>query len=339
MERDLSIDAVKGVAIIAVVVGHVCTSYYNSGLWQEDLTAKLLCDFVYSFHMPLFFIVSGYLSSIKKITHNNIKQFILNKIVAYGIPYITFSIIDFLFKILFKSYVNSPVSVSDLCLIFIYPIGILWFLYALLLISIVHAIMQVMFINSRIRCIIEVVLAFLLLFITNNFVYSELGIYDAAKFLIWYIVGVYGMPHLIKTINTKTYKALSIIGFIVFFIIETLWSFYNIDGVFGTFINFFITGIGCIAVYSIVAYYFKHQELLDYLGKNTMPIYLMHAYFISVIRIVVEKTEFINDTSSIVKILICTFVGVVIPLIIYSFIKRVLLFDAIFYPSKYYKIK
>ena len=70
-----------------------------------------------------------------------------------------------------------------------------------------------------------------------------------------------------------------------------------------------------------------------------MPIYLMHAYFISVIRIVVEKTEFINDTSSIVKILICTFVGVVIPLIIYSFIKRVLLFDAIFYPSKYYKIK
>lgn len=45
MERDNTLDAMKGVAIIAMVIGHL--SDYGRGL-------------IYSFHMPLFFILAGY---------------------------------------------------------------------------------------------------------------------------------------------------------------------------------------------------------------------------------------------------------------------------------------
>ncbi|MEG0019892.1 MAG: acyltransferase family protein, partial [Oscillospiraceae bacterium] len=49
-KRDLSMDIVKGIGIILMVVGHS----------KSPFTA-----FIYSFHMPLFFIVSGYLFNIK----------------------------------------------------------------------------------------------------------------------------------------------------------------------------------------------------------------------------------------------------------------------------------
>lgn len=44
-QRDLTIDSLKGLAIILMIVGHLSLYYH---------------DVIYSFHMPLFFIVAGY---------------------------------------------------------------------------------------------------------------------------------------------------------------------------------------------------------------------------------------------------------------------------------------
>lgn len=66
--RNLYIDIVKGIAIILVVYGH-CIEYYsteylNGNFFYSDLIHKI----IYSFHMPLFMLVSGYLfyGSIRK---------------------------------------------------------------------------------------------------------------------------------------------------------------------------------------------------------------------------------------------------------------------------------
>lgn len=69
MNRDKTIDVLKGIGIILVVIGH-------SGC------PNLLKDFIYSFHMPLFFIASGYffnenyLESKKKYFEKKYKAFI-----------------------------------------------------------------------------------------------------------------------------------------------------------------------------------------------------------------------------------------------------------------------
>jgi fucose 4-O-acetylase-like acetyltransferase len=55
-QRDKQVDAIKGFAIILVVVGHVIAfsdpKNYHDGI---------LINLIYSFHMPLFFFISGYL--------------------------------------------------------------------------------------------------------------------------------------------------------------------------------------------------------------------------------------------------------------------------------------
>lgn len=60
-DRSAYLDFVKGIAIILVELGHCVqwgsgAEFRNSGLFYEDG----LFRFIYSFHMPLFMLVSGY---------------------------------------------------------------------------------------------------------------------------------------------------------------------------------------------------------------------------------------------------------------------------------------
>lgn len=54
-ERILYFDIAKGFAIVTVIVGHAAIR-----LGGISRAAILVCQFVFSFHMPLFFILSGY---------------------------------------------------------------------------------------------------------------------------------------------------------------------------------------------------------------------------------------------------------------------------------------
>ena len=45
--RDISIDMAKGIGMIAVIIGHM------------TVPVKVT-DFIFSFHMPLFFLINGY---------------------------------------------------------------------------------------------------------------------------------------------------------------------------------------------------------------------------------------------------------------------------------------
>lgn len=63
IKRNLTFDLVKGVAIIAVIIGHLD----NCADVLESMPYKILHKFIYSFHMPLFFIVAGFFFRPKSI--------------------------------------------------------------------------------------------------------------------------------------------------------------------------------------------------------------------------------------------------------------------------------
>lgn len=69
-QRDAYLDLVKGIAIIAVVVGH-CIQF-GSGvafMQEEGYFYNDIFRFIYSWHMPLFMLVSGYLFSFSTKRH------------------------------------------------------------------------------------------------------------------------------------------------------------------------------------------------------------------------------------------------------------------------------
>ena len=84
--RNSTIDIAKGVAIILMVAGHSCCP---EGLYK----------YIYSFHMPLFFILSGYFLSEKSLSE--LRSFVLNKWKKLAMPLLICGIISLLLHNLF----------------------------------------------------------------------------------------------------------------------------------------------------------------------------------------------------------------------------------------------
>ena len=62
--RDNSIDIIKAIAIIAVVIGHACNTDVFTGT-----IPNFILKFVYIFHLPVFFYCSGYIYKDRPITN------------------------------------------------------------------------------------------------------------------------------------------------------------------------------------------------------------------------------------------------------------------------------
>ena len=94
MERDKKIDLLKGIAIYLVVMGHVIAWFFedfseNRSALPTNVTA--LWTLIYSFHMPLFVFLSGY------VFMNPLKQYdfvqILKRCLTYMIPFATMGLL------------------------------------------------------------------------------------------------------------------------------------------------------------------------------------------------------------------------------------------------------
>ena len=122
LKRISYIDMAKGIGIILVVAGH-------SGFLSEPLL-----NWIMSFHMPLFFILSGMLLSHTNATRQTMSAFLKKKARGILIPYFSFSGLSILFSAIldtadFASYLpNALVQTFTL-----YGISVLWFLPALFL--------------------------------------------------------------------------------------------------------------------------------------------------------------------------------------------------------------
>ena len=80
--RLVYIDMLKSFAIFMVVIGHRTDN-------------AILEQYIYSFHIPLFFWISGYLFNPDKCERLSI--FLSRRLRTLVIPYFTFAIISFLF--------------------------------------------------------------------------------------------------------------------------------------------------------------------------------------------------------------------------------------------------
>lgn len=120
------LDMVKGIGIILVVAGHC------GYLAKDALTV------IYSFHMPLFFIVSGMISCYRRDELKPLKQVIVKRLKSLMIPYAIFSLIylaiyggyfcyvaGYLTPEMIMRYAIQAVSLDGM--------SVLWFLSALFL--------------------------------------------------------------------------------------------------------------------------------------------------------------------------------------------------------------
>ena len=137
-QREIWVDNVKVIACILVLLGHFFQSMTKSNVLPANDLYQWFNQTIYMFHVPLFFICSGYLyqkySQVDDI--RSWKMNVLKKVLNLGIPYFTFSFATWLLKTVFSGSTNDEIG-GLFDTLFIHPTAPYWYLYALFFIFLI----------------------------------------------------------------------------------------------------------------------------------------------------------------------------------------------------------
>ena len=185
-ERELLPDILRGFAIILVVFGHCIQDgsgedYRNEALYFSDR----LYQFIYSFHMPLFMMISGYLSwgSIHKAKERKERIDLLKRRAASLLtPIFLWTAVDYI-RILISNHINGEPQPEALIFVYFYnALNNLWFLWAVWWCFCIVYIMHYFFKDS----VVIYTLGFLVLFLIPD----GLGL-GAYKYMMPYFITAY----------------------------------------------------------------------------------------------------------------------------------------------------
>ena len=134
-KREVWVDYVKVFACVLVVLGHFFQSMVKANILPGNDLYDWFNTTIYYFHVPLFFICSGYLYQKYSVADSwpSRKQNIIKKAFVLGIPYFVFSFATWLLKTVFAGAVNTEIGGLGYTL-FIHPTAPYWYLYILFLI-------------------------------------------------------------------------------------------------------------------------------------------------------------------------------------------------------------
>lgn len=280
MNRNNSIDIAKGIGIFLVIWAHtIC-----------PISAQ-----IYVFHMPLFFLVSGYLFN----SRDSIKLTFAKKIKSLAIPFLFFLlfqrigyILVFLLAGTFKtSYLLlwKPIPVRGV-------MGVLWFILALFVVTMTYSVIAK--IPSRLlRSVVSLLftLGGYLLYVYQ--IHLPIHLDSSMSMIFFFFFG-----HLLATFDLK--KVGSVRNWMVLTLLSTALfllclKYYlpEINIVDNTISGNFVWSIGmmllgCIMVLiqsKLIDYIPKVNVWLAYIGMNSLTIFAIHTVILEAVYLVYPK--------------------------------------------------
>src|SRR5664279_2282012 len=112
LARSLWVDYAKAIGIILVVYGHVARGITSAGLITNQNCFALVDSVIYSFHMPLFFFLSGVFLLASMSKRDSISVF-RNKFDTILYPYIVWSILQGFIEVGLYQYVNGQPTIGE----------------------------------------------------------------------------------------------------------------------------------------------------------------------------------------------------------------------------------
>lgn len=129
---------IKTIGTLLVVMGHVVTFYTGRGAFDIGTTNKwlsLIFDYIYAFHMPMFFFISGaiYQICLNRGKYKYFGKFAINKAKRLLIPYAIFGCF-YVTPVMLILHLTNDAKAYLLKLITNTDSRHLWYLWALFLI-------------------------------------------------------------------------------------------------------------------------------------------------------------------------------------------------------------
>ena len=268
MVRNESIDTLKGILIILVIVGHVLLGTLDENVFRYV---------IYSFHMPVFFFISGYLinwQKIQKLTINGLLgKYWHRMLLPWAIALILYSLALSAFHFTFFKFVK----------ILLHPYYHLWYVPTL------FAFISIVWVISHIKeKTIAIIFAIALGLIFHCLLFKE-GCFRMSYF-IYFITGIMAKNTTLKIMCSNAW------GGVIFaiFLITVLFLFVH-----GISITFYIEKLRLpfmlmVCLLSFLPLMIKNKlksTLLRYIGIHSLEIYLWHVFPIMILKYLFKDCE------------------------------------------------
>lgn len=287
-ERTEWIDLARGWAIVLVVFAHT------------PIPAKL-SSYIYSFHVPLFFIISGFL------LYNGLSKkpadFIKNKVLRLAVPYLFFSIIGYAYWVVARHVgweagadsinIMTPLNGTFMAIrdsLFMTHNSALWFICSLFVSEVAFYLIFKLVKGDKLLLVTAVFAVMVGGMIYNTFDGSALpwavdtvpivlvflcfGYFVHEYYPLWKKIRVQN-----KLIRWGALISLVIVSFTTWMLITKtpagLVDMYY--GIYGNFVLYFVAAFsGALAVMLVFESFIPKSKHLAYVGSNSLIIYALH---------------------------------------------------------------
>ncbi len=315
-KRRDGLDIAKGIAILLVVYGHVMRGLQVAGLISFDGVFGYVDYLVYTVHMPVFFVVSGFLyeagrekgldetelgSGAKSRTLAG-RSFWKPKLVTIAWPYVLWSTVHLVAQAIMSGsgVVNHGASLSRLGSIGWDPVSPFWFLYALFMAFAASYLLQKL--SARVVALV----AFVVMLAVHPYPVPAV-VSDLAYGLVYFSLGrLVFAERLTGALRSAVMLGLATAGFVLS---ASVAYRYQLDvrlATVGT-----LCGLVAFFMLSTLLAQSPLRQPLVVLGRCTMGIYVMHILVIATFRSVGLKLLHLDLTA---LILGCIAFAVAVPL-------------------------
>lgn len=320
-ERIKWIDSLKGFTIVLVVIGHTIGGYISSHMLEVDYRAyQFIFDLIYSFHMPLAMLLSGYVFNIaySGSKFENKKKKVIAHALDFYILYLLSSIVMAMIKLMNAGAVNSAVSIRDLIWIPIKPIegtG-LWYLFLLAEFYVLSFPYKKIGNNIATKSIIELVVLFAISCLMTCI--PTIRYFEISRIMEYGFFFMLGNKLTKTDANGKHSVCLLIVGFALS-IISIATDYRN------SFLGRIISILICVGLVMT----FKCIKCDGMLGTYMMEIYILHLFIVPTLRLVLIR---LLPNYLLLNIVLVSFAGILLPVLFGIFTRKVKINSLIFSP-------
>lgn len=272
-QRILQLDFLKGIMITLVVMFHIVLF---------DNTYPTLRTAVYTFHVSVFLLISGYLSNVDRMPSDFLKA-ILRLLVPYVIFETFYMVVLYAMGLTMHSTLTmNTLSIKDIVIrLLAYPIGVYWYLHALIVCNVAYyLIFHYLKLNTASKFILLAMACYGITYVIKEIWWAPIlaGSGFVWESIIYYLIGVFiklvGVPFL-KMIPAS---CLSVIPLCLLF--SSTSNFYR-----GSLSGITIT----LLVISTLLFVYNQigpsiRAFFSYLGCNSLAIFVFAPFFIPVTK-------------------------------------------------------
>lgn len=278
-EHWYGIDSIKGLLIIIVFLGHVIP-----GVLRETYPRYI----IYSFHMPLFIGISGFLIDIEKLVDMKIVLVVKKYLKRLGLPWIiavaVFTVVQYNFNL-------STITFEIIVKAYLKPYYHLWYILGFFSYILISYIFFLFFKNNRYRWVLFMLMTSIISFISKWEVLSGTITNPYGKLIyevVHYDFRLYNLLFLgvglmfrnryerKKYITTDTIIEIIRVSSIVAFGIVSILFFFSYDHI-EKFLYYILNICLLIPIFfDCTKKQLPRCKTLEFIGKYSLPIYLYH---------------------------------------------------------------